>query len=416
MKTALNGRRIGALTDRGQDRGPERDGGVMESSFRIGRVGPIEIGIHYTWLFAFALVTWSLASGFFPSNYPGWGTATYWLVGLLAALALFACVLVHELSHSFVALARGQGVHGITLFIFGGVSNLKTEAQQPKDEFLVSVVGPLTSFGLAAACWLLLQALRPGNSPLGAALTYLTFINVLLGAFNLLPGFPLDGGRVLRSIVWAATGNLRRATDVASYVGQGFGGLLVLLGILMLVGGNVIGGIWMAFIGLFLNSAAESTRQQQRLQENLRGVLVSALMDPDPPLATSAMTVQEFVFDHVLREGRRALLVVDDQQLRGLVSITDAKKVPQEAWPTTSVGAIMTRPPLKTIAPDADLQSALELLVHDGLNQLPVVRGGLALGMLSRADVLRFLQLRDELQLQRLPAGPGRRAAPDSGR
>jgi CBS domain-containing protein len=184
----------------------------------------------------------------------------------------------------------------------------------------------------------------------------------------------------------------------------------------MLVGGNVIGGIWMAFIGLFLNSAAESTRQQQRLQENLRGVVVSALMDPDPPLATSAMTVQEFVFDHVLREGRRALLVVDDQQLRGLVSITDAKKVGQEAWPTTSVGAIMTRPPLKTIAPDTDLQTALEMLVHEGLNQLPVVRDGLALGMLSRADVLRFLQLRDELHLQRLPAGPGRRAGPDLGR
>jgi Zn-dependent protease/predicted transcriptional regulator len=377
----------------------------MESSFKLGRVGGIEIGIHYTWLFAFALVSWSLAAGFFPANYPGWDAPTYWLVGIVTALALFASVLVHELSHSFVALARGHGVHSITLFIFGGVSNLETEAEDPKDEFLISVVGPLTSFALAAVCWLVLQALQPGDSSLGAVLGYLVLINVMLGVFNLLPGFPLDGGRVLRSLIWAATGSLRRATEIASYVGQGFGFLLIFLGVSQVLGGNFLNGLWIGFIGWFLNSAAESTRQQQVLQEGLRGARVAELMNPQPPIASQAMSVQEFIFDHVVRLGQRALLVVDGGRLLGIVSITDAKEVPQESWSTTTVGAIMTRAPLKTVSPDAEVNSTLQLLVEGSLNQVPVVRDEQVVGMLSRADILRFLQLREELGLRPLPAG-----------
>jgi Zn-dependent protease len=376
----------------------------MESSFKLGRIGGIEVGIHYTWLFAFALVTWSLASGFFPANYPGWAPSTYWLVGMVTALALFASVLVHELSHSFVALARGHGVHSITLFIFGGVSNLKSEAEDPKDEFLISVVGPLTSFALAAVAWLALQALPQGDSPLRAVLDYLALINVMLGAFNLLPGFPLDGGRVLRSLVWAASGSLRRATEIASYTGQAFGFLLIFWGVSQVLSGNFLGGLWIGFIGWFLNNAAESTRQQQALQEGLRGARVAELMNPEPPTASPTMSVQEFVCDHVVRQGRRALLVVDGGRLLGIVSITDAKELPQAAWPTTLVGGIMTPTPLKTVAPDADVNGALQIMVEGGLNQLPVVRDGQLIGLLSRADIMRFLQLRDELGLQRLPA------------
>ncbi len=377
----------------------------MESSFKLGRIHGIEIGIHYTWLFAFALVAWSLAGGFFPGNYPGWGAATYWVVGIVAALALFASVLVHELSHSFVALARGHGVHSITLFIFGGVSNLSSEAEEPKDEFLISIVGPLTSFAIAAVCWLVAQALPPGDSPPSAILDYLALINVMLGVFNLLPGFPLDGGRVLRSIVWAATGSLRRATDIASYVGQGFGFLLIFWGVAQVLGGNFLGGLWIGFIGWFLNSAAESTRQQQVVQEGLRGTRVAEVMNPQPPIASPTMSVQEFVFDHVVRQGQRALLVVDGGRLLGIVSITDARELPQEAWPTTTVGAIMTPTPLKIVSPDADVNSALQLLVEGSLNQVPVVRDAQLVGLLSRADIVRFLQLRDELGLRRPPAG-----------
>jgi Zn-dependent protease/predicted transcriptional regulator len=388
----------------------------MESSFKLGRIRGIEIGIHYTWLFAFALVAWSLAGGFFPANYPGWGVATYWIVGIVAALALFASVLVHELSHSFVALARGHGVHSITLFIFGGVSNLSSEAEEPKDEFLISIVGPLTSFAIAAVCWLVAQALPSGNSPLSAVLSYLALINVMLGVFNLLPGFPLDGGRVLRSIIWAATGSLRRATDIASYVGQGFGFLLIFWGVAQVLGGNFLGGLWIGFIGWFLNSAAESTRQQQVVQEGLRGARVAEVMNPQPPIASPTMSVQEFVFDHVVRQGQRALLVVDGGRLLGIVSITDAKELSQEAWPTTRVDKIMTPTPLKTVSPDTDVNSALQLLVEGSLNQVPVVQDDHVVGLLSRVDIVRFLQLREELGLRRSPAGGSTRPRSEPAR
>lgn len=388
----------------------------MESSIRLGRIAGIPIGIHYTWLFAFALVAWSLAAGFFPLNYPGWAPLTYWITGVVAALGLFACVLLHELSHSLVALARGHGVHSITLFIFGGVSNIAQESEEPADEFLISVVGPLTSFVLAAVFWGLVQLVPAGHSPLGALLAYLAVINLLLGAFNLLPGFPLDGGRVLRSIVWALTGSLRRATEVASYVGQGFGFLLIFWGVWQLLSGNFLGGLWIAFIGWFLNGAAETIRQQQVLRERLRGVRVAELMNPRPPIASPSLSVQDFVCTHVMREGHRAMLVEDEAgRLLGIVSITDAREVPQDNWATTPVGAIMTRMPLKTVAPDTDLADALQVLAENGLNQLPVLSDGRAVGLLTRADIMRYLQLREELNLRGAGGARSQVAAPGSG-
>ncbi len=385
----------------------------MASSFKLGRIAGIQIGIHYTWLLIFTLVTWSLAQGFFPANYPGWAEATYWLVGAVSALALFASVLVHELSHSFMARSRGVEVDSITLFIFGGVSNLKTETEKPKDEFLISIVGPLTSFALAGLFWAADRWLVPGNTPLGVMLAYLTMVNVLVGGFNLVPGFPLDGGRVLRSIIWGASGNLRKATQIASAVGQGFGFLLILWGVSQMFGGAFLNGLWTVFIGWFLNNAAEMTRRQQVQREDLRGVSVEALMDLEPPLAPPGMSVREFVFEHVLRRDERAALLVDGGRLLGIASISDAKKVPREDWDATPLGRIMTPAPLKTIAPETDLSQALELLVDGELNQLPVVRDGQLVGLLSRADVLRFLQLRAELAIRPLPGtagGPDERA------
>ena len=378
----------------------------MPSSITLARIAGIKIGIHYTWVFAFLLVSWSLAEGFLPSTYPGWDLATYWITGVVAALLLFASVLIHELSHSFMAIARGQEVDSITLFIFGGVSNLKAEAEDAKDEFLIAVVGPLSSFVLAAIFWAANQALAPGNTPFGAVLGYLAMINVMLGVFNLLPGFPLDGGRVLRSIIWGATGSLRRATQFASYVGQGIGFLMIFWGVSQLFAGSFLNGLWIAFIGWFLNNAAEATRQQQTVRENLGGIRVAQLMDPDPPLVDSNLSVYDFVFEQVMRAGRRAALVGRDGRLLGIVSITDAKEIPQEAWPTTPVGQIMTPAPLKVVTPDADMNRVLEMLVEGTLNQLPVVQDGRLVGMISRADVLRYLQLREELDLRRPPREP----------
>jgi Zn-dependent protease len=223
----------------------------MKSSIRLGRAAGIDVGIHYTWLFAFALIAWSLAAGYFPSTAPALATTTYWLLGVAAALALFASVLIHEFSHSLVALARGLRVHSITLFIFGGVSNIAGEAERAIDEFLIAVVGPLSSFVLAGVFWAAGRTAVLDGTPLGAFIGYLASVHLILGLFNLVPGFPLDGGRVLRSILWASTGSLRRATQIASYVGQGFGFLLIFWGVSRLLGGDVFGGIWTAFIGWF---------------------------------------------------------------------------------------------------------------------------------------------------------------------
>jgi Zn-dependent protease len=267
------------------------------------------------------------------------------------------------------------------------------------DEFLIAVVGPLSSFLLAGVFWVVGQAAGLNGTPLGAFIGYLASVNLILGLFNLVPGFPLDGGRVLRSIVWAASGSSRRATQVASYVGQGFGFLLIVWGVWRLLSGDVFGGLWTAFIGWFLNSAADSTRQQQALTEDLRGVSVAQVMQPHPALAAPNMTVHEFVFEHVVPRGERALLVAEAGQLLGIVTITDAKEVPRELWAATPVRHIMTPVPLKTVPLGADLAAALQLMVEGTLNQVPVLDNGRVAGLLRRSDVLRFLQLRDELHL-----------------
>ncbi|MGH2355839.1 MAG: site-2 protease family protein [Chloroflexota bacterium] len=375
----------------------------MQNAIKLGQIRGIEIGVHYSWLLIFGLLTWSLAQGFFPANYPGWEATTYWVAGALSALALFMSVLAHELTHSIVAQSRGLPVHSITLFIFGGVSNLQDEPASARDEFLIAIVGPLSSFVLAAAFWGGRLAAGADDSPLAAGFTYLATVNALLAGFNLLPGFPLDGGRVLRSIIWGATGSLRRATEIASYVGQGIGWLMIFWGVSQALGGALLNGLWIAFLGWFLNGAAESNRQAQALKESLRGVRVAQLMDPQPALAGPDTFVQEFVYRYVIQQGRRSLLVVEDGRLLGLVSITDAKDLPQTEWAATPVARIMTPVPLKTVARDSELTDALRLLVAGSLNQLPVVDDGRLVGLLTRADVLRFLQLRQELHLERMP-------------
>ena len=380
----------------------------MPNTWRVGSIFGIPFRVHYTWLLAVFLITWSLASGFFPSMYRGWAPEAYWFAGAVGALGLFGSVLLHELSHSLVALTRGLGVASITLFIFGGVSSIEDEAEKPADEFLVSIVGPLTSFAIAALAWALLQVAGGGDTVAGAILSYLAFINVLLGAFNLLPGFPLDGGRVLRSVVWSVTGSLRRATDIASYAGQAFAFLLIAWGVLQIFSGNLLGGMWTAFIGWFLNTGAETSRTQTQAQEMLHGIRVSDLMNPSRVSAGRDLDTRSFVLDYVMRRGVRALPVVEDGRLIGIVSITDAKEVPSESWPTTPVGSIMTPAPLKTVAPSTDMREAIKLLGPGGLNQLPVVEGDQLVGMLTRADVLRFMQLRSELGL-----GSERIAQPD---
>ena len=363
----------------------------MQGSVKLGTLVGIDIRLHYTWLLAIFLIAWSLALGYFPMSGAALGPVTYWVLGLVAALLLFASVLVHEVGHSLVAGARGQRVDNITLFIFGGVSNITRERVTAKDEFLISVVGPLISFVLAGFFWLI-GLLLPAASAPNAVAGYLAYANLLLGLFNVVPGFPLDGGRVLRSIVWGVTGDMARATQVASYVGQGVAFLLIGWGVLQVLSGDLFGGLWIGFIGWFLNSSAEGSRQEATVHRVLAGVPVTSVMDFSPVNLSTELTVGEFVLEHVLQHGHRALPVVDNGRLVGIMSVTDAKHLNQDAWATTHVGEVMTRMPLKMLSPDADIATALHLMVENGLHQLPIVRNGALVGVVSRADVMGYLQ------------------------
>ena len=281
--------------------------------------------------------------------------------------------------------------------------------------------GPLVSFGLSGAFWAA-TPLAPPDTPPHAVLGFLAFVNALLGGFNLLPGFPLDGGRVLRAIVWAITRSLRTATRVASYVGQAMGYLLMVVGASRLLGGATLDGLWTMLIGQFLASAAGAARQAQALRDVLRGPRVADVMRRDPAgtagtagpaVPDPAMSLQEFVYHHLLRRGHRALPVMERDgsvggagRLLGIVSVSDVKDVPQPAWGHTSVAEVMTRAPLKTVTPQTGLDHALRLLAEDSLNQLPVVDGGRLVGLLTRADVLRVLQLADALHVRSLRPSP----------
>ena len=372
----------------------------MKSSFRLGRIAGIEIGVHYSWILAFILIAWSLAQGFFPQYYPGWDLVIYWVTGILAALFLFVSVLVHELAHSLVAISRGLPVRSITLFIFGGVSNIEREPERPRVEFVVAVVGPLASLALAGLFWGLQQVVGEQGSPLTALLGYLALINALLAGFNLLPGFPLDGGRMLRSILWSTTGNLTRATNIAAMVGRLFGWGLIGFGVFQLLAGNFLGGLWIAFIGWFLSSAADASRREITLREHLRGVRVRDVMDQSPEIISSQTPVEEVVRDVFLQRHRRAAAVYQDDQLVGIVTIADIKGQPRQKWSQTPVGEIVTRQPLYSVGMDDDMNSALRLLAQHDLNQLLVLEEGRLVGFLNRADIIRYLQLSQELGVE----------------
>jgi Zn-dependent protease len=367
----------------------------MGGSLVLGEIRGIRIQIHYTWLIVFVLVAWSLAAGVFPTLAPGLSTAGYVLLGAAGTLLLFGSVLAHELSHSLVAQQLGYRVRSITLFIFGGVAAMESEARRAADELFITAAGPVMSLLLAGLFFL--ASLGAPERTTGALLGYSAYANLALAVFNLLPGFPLDGGRILRAALWLAWHDFYRATDVATLVGQGIGWLLVAGGFFLALGGDILGGIWLAFIGWFLNNAAESARYQANYTRVFRGIRVRDVMDSYPRTVPPSMTIRDLVRDHILREGIRAFPVVEDDQLVGIITITDIRHLPEEEWDTRPVGTVMTRMPLRTVGPDADLTAAVEVMAATGLNQLPVVVDGRLVGMVSRATVFRILQVRREL-------------------
>jgi Zn-dependent protease/CBS domain-containing protein len=372
----------------------------MGSSFKIGRIAGIDIGINYSWILAFFLIAWSFAAGVFPVLAPNQSAAAYWIAGFIEAGLMFICVLLHELAHSLVARSRGLPVSSITLFIFGGVSNLSEEPEKASTEFVMAFVGPLTSLVLSGILYLVFLVYPAQNSLPGVTIFYLAYINLSLGLFNLIPGFPLDGGRVLRSIIWGATHNLVTATNIASAIGQIVGGIFIGIGILLAFSNNLLNGLWIAFIGWFLYSAAESSRRELTMREALRGVHVKDVMDPSPACTSPETPVNDVVQQVFFRAGYRAAPVCVSDKLEGIVTITDVKKIRQDEWATTPVSRIMTRDPIYQVKAEDDLGEAVKILGAHDLNQLIVMDNGHLAGMLNRAHVIRYLQLKQELATQ----------------
>ena len=367
--------------------------------FGLGRIAGIQIRIDWTWLIIFLLVTFSLAVGYFPFVIPGFGTALYWGLGIVSSLLLFGAVLGHELAHSLVARSEGLPVRSITLFVFGGVSEIEEEPRTARDEFRLAIVGPVTSLAVGAVFFGVSLLLAPIQTPAGAVAQYLAIVILALGAFNLVPGFPLDGGRVLRSIIWGITGNLRRATRIATWVGQGFAFLLIFAGIALLFGGAFLTGIWLAFIGWFLNNAATASYRELIVRQTLEGVPARRLMATDVDRLPPDLTIQQVIDEHILSGRQHAYPVTRDGELVGLICLHDVRNVPPEQRSQETVAEAMTPyERLAVIQPDEDLSKAVNELGRRRVDQLPVVEPPRRLlGLLRRRDIIEYLQTQTDL-------------------
>jgi Zn-dependent protease/CBS domain-containing protein len=367
---------------------------MLRNSFRLFTIGGIEVGVHYSWLIIFGLVSYQLSLSF-PEMRPGLAPIDYIAVAIASALLLFVSVLLHELAHSFVAKSRGLAAKSITLFIFGGVSNLAGEAKEASTEFLVAIVGPLTSFAIAAVSFGLATVI---NEPhLELIVNYLWFINLLLGIFNLIPGYPLDGGRVLRALLWSSMGNMRRATEWAANGGKIVAYLMGALAVFLVLNGD-LQGIWFGAIAWFLYSAASSSLQQLIFETRLRKVKAGDIVRPDDVTVMPGTSVAELVDQYLLPGNRRAVAVTDNGRLVGIVTVSDVQRVPHDERNKVTVAEIMGgRDGLVTVRADQRAQDAIEILAERDLGQVPVVDGGRVIGLLTRADVMRQLQLREAL-------------------
>jgi Zn-dependent protease/CBS domain-containing protein len=374
----------------------------MGGGIRVGRILGFEINIDWSWLIVFFLVVYTLARGFFPVAYPGFTTTTSWALGLIAAALLFVSVLIHELSHSVVARRFGTPVKGITLFLFGGVSQTSDEPRSAREEFWMAIVGPLTSFGIAIVFYGIgLAAVNlQWPVPVIALVGYLAWINGLLGVFNLVPGFPLDGGRVLRSIIWGATGNLKRATQLASYAGQGFGFVLIAFGLTRILAGDAIGGIWLIFIGWFLTGAARSSYQQVLIRDALSGVRVEQVMTTDVPMIPADLSVRQFVDEHLLKHEYSCYPVVEPgtDNVTGVIGAEEIRTVPSSDWSTARVGQISHKIDNGyKVTADEDAWHAVAKLSSPEVCRLLVMENEHLRGTIGRDAVYRLVETKMRL-------------------
>jgi len=372
----------------------------MRRGFNLFSIGGIQISIHYSWFLVLGLVVWSLAVKVFPQAYPGFGKPTIWLVSLAAALLLFISVLLHELSHSFVANRLGLGIQGITLFIFGGIAQLGKEPDDPNVELKVAIAGPACSLALAVVFFVAYLALLTefGRTPIVAVLEYLWYVNAALVAFNLVPGFPLDGGRILRAILWKRNKDVRRSTRIASLFGRGFAIVLILGGLLEIFLRGDLGGLWYVLIGMFLQQAAQGSYQQVLVRNALSGMRVRQTMTTDVIYVGPQLSLVELVESFFFKYRFNSFPVVDGASLVGMIDVEQVKHVPREEWHAVTVRDIMTPISAELVLhPEDDAVDALTKMLKSGWGMLPVAEGDRLLGILTRRDVMTLLKIKTDL-------------------
>jgi Zn-dependent protease/CBS domain-containing protein len=368
---------------------------MFERRITLFRILGFEVRIDISWVILAILVTWTLSAGLFPAWYPDLPANTYWWMGIVGALGLFFSIIFHEFSHAIVARRYGLPITGITLFIFGGVAEMDEEPASPKVEFLMAVAGPVASVILAAVFFGIYAGAAGWSQPVGGILAYLAVINLLLAVFNLIPAFPLDGGRMLRAALWGWKGKLRWATRVASNIGSGFGLLLIFLGIFNVVTGNFIGGFWWFLIGLFVRAAAGNSYRQVVVRQALEGVPVRRLMHRDPITVPPDLSVSELVENFFYRHYHKMFPVVEAGRPIGCVTSKQVKDLPRERWPYTTVADILQRLSAEnTVQPDADALDAMALMNRSRNSRLLVAEGDRLAGIVTLKDMLSFLSLK----------------------
>jgi Zn-dependent protease/predicted transcriptional regulator len=374
----------------------------MRAQIKLGQIAGIAIGLHYSWFIIALLITLSLMEHFH-AVMPQWSDTVTWSASIVTAVLFFATLLAHELAHSLVAKAKGLRVRAITLFALGGVSQIETESPDAKTEFWIAIVGPLSSLAIGFVClWMAhisgwAWRVEP-RTPVAAVLVWLGYINFMLAAFNMVPGYPLDGGRVLRSIIWFFNRNAVRATHSAARVGQVVAFLFILFGLFRFFVGENVGGLWLAFIGWFLLDASRNSYAQVELMEELRDRKVADVMDRDCSTVESHLSLQDFVHEHLLRSGRRCFVVVQDNHLVGLITPNEVRHIDRDRWPQISVQSVMRSvDELRTVRPETPVIQALEVMSREDINQLPVISNGQLRGIFSRGNIMGFLRNRAEL-------------------
>ncbi|MFH0925788.1 MAG: site-2 protease family protein [bacterium] len=373
---------------------------MFGKSIKIFTLFGFEVKIDLSWIIIAFLIVWSLTVGFFPFQYKGLSIKTYWFMGIIGGLGLFLSIIFHEFWHSIVARKFGLPMKGITLFIFGGVAEMNDEPPSPFAEFTMAIAGPLSSIALAFMFYGMFTLGKRMEWPvaLNGIIAYLATINGVLAAFNLVPAFPLDGGRVLRSILWGIKKDLRWATRVSSRIGMGFGTFLIVLAVLQIIRGNFIVGMWWFLIGLFLRNVANMSYQQLLLRQGLEGEPIRRFMKTDPITVSPSTSIKRLVEDYIYQLHYKMFPVVNDSdRLIGCVATKQVKDIPKEEWGEKTVGDILTQCSQEnTISPNADAVKALTLMNQTDSSRLMVTEGNHLVGVIALKDMLKFLSLKVE--------------------